>query len=477
MCESAERPDLFDLAVRDEQPVPAARRDQDSVVAARPAGSRDERPAVDSLEAEGDVRLREDVVGVDRGAVAAARPRQGLLEAEQAGGDCESKESASDERNRGAAKQTLAPGVSVVGAWALSRLLVFGVALAVQFFGWPSHFRPGLAHHPFALLGVWDGRWYRMIATRGYFLLPGHPGPGAFFPQSDPAFFPLLPLGLRGLHALGLPLNIAGFLLSNLGFLIGLLALERVGRSFLPADEARRAAVYAALFPFSFVFSMVYPEGLVFAAIALAYLLAVRERWFASAAFAALAAIGRPQGLFLLLPLAALARSRWRSLSPRSRSGAVAAILAPPAALASFSLYLWQEEGDPLAWSKAEHGWQRSFSFSGPMHALRQLVLTPHKGEEWLARDAIFLCLYLVALLIAARAGIPRSWIAAALLMLALPIASGSLTSEARFGLLALPVFWGLAIAGRRRPIDRAITIASPILLATATATILLRWP
>jgi hypothetical protein len=316
-----------------------------------------------------------------------------------------------------------------------------------------------------------------MIATRGYFLLPGHPGPQRFYPQSDPAFYPIFPVGLRGLHALGLSLNAAGFLISNLGFLAGLLALERIGRRLLPAADARRAAIYAAVFPFSFVFSMVYAEGLVFAAIALAYLFALRGQWLACAACAAIAAAGRPQGLFLILPLAALAWQRWPTLPTRSRLGAIAAILAPATALASFSLYLSRRVGDPFAWSKAEHGWGRSLSPLGPISALHQLVAMKHNSDAWLTRDAAFLALYLLALLVAARAGIPKAWLAAGLLMLLLPLTSGSFTSEARFGLLAPPVFWGLAIIGRHRAADRAIRLLSPLLLIAGTATILLRWP
>jgi hypothetical protein len=54
--------------------------------------------------------------------------------------------------------------------------------------------------------------WYRIVASRGYLLIPGR--------QSDPAFFPLFPVLERGLHSLGIPLALAGILLSNLGFVV-----------------------------------------------------------------------------------------------------------------------------------------------------------------------------------------------------------------------------------------------------------------
>src|SRR5207245_1648966 len=98
-----------------------------------------------------------------------------------------------------------------------------------------------LFNHPLALLTVWDGRWYRTVVERGYLLLPGR--------QSDPAFFPLLPVLERTLHVVGLPFSVAGVVLANLGFLVGLLALYELGRELLPEQDARRAATYLAIFP------------------------------------------------------------------------------------------------------------------------------------------------------------------------------------------------------------------------------------
>jgi hypothetical protein len=52
------------------------------------------------------------------------------------------------------------------------------------------------------------------------------------------------------------------------------------------------------------------------------------------------------------------------------------------------------------------------------------------------------------------------------------PLFSGSFESIGRFGLLALPIFWGLAWVGRRPAADRAIRGASVVLLVALTATI-----
>ena len=91
-------------------------------------------------------------------------------------------------------------------------------------------------------------------------------------------------------------------------------------------------------------------------------------------------------------------------------------------------------------------------------------------------RDAAF-CLVYVGLLVVAARVVPAGWIVAAALMVLLPIWSGSFTSDARFGLVAPPVYVGLARLGRLRAVDISIRVVSVALLVAATATILLRWP
>ena len=68
-------------------------------------------------------------------------------------------------------------------------------------------------------------------------------------------------------------------------------------------------------------------------------------------------------------------------------------------------------------------------------------------------------------------------WIVFGLAIVLLPLASGSLESDARFGLLALPMYWGLAVVARRRWLERGLLVLSAVLLLAATATIPLIFP
>jgi hypothetical protein len=351
----------------------------------------------------------------------------------------------------------------IVGWWAGSRAIVFGSALLIEAFGPRGLVGGDERAHPAGILGAWDGRWYRTVAENGYLLEPGR--------QSDPAFFPLYPMLLRVVHATGFSYEAAGVLLANGAFLVALFLFETLTREMLGRALARRATLYLALFPMGFVFSMAYPESVVLCLIALAALAALRRRWLVVAALAAVGTLARPEMLFVSLALLPLARAE------RERRGAaIGAMLAPPAALASFALYLQMRLHDPLAWTHAERAWGRRFTPLGLVRAV-EAIPGAFDGNAWIARDVGFFVLYIVLLVLAARADVPRSWVAAGALIVVLPTFSGSFHSDARFGLLAPAAFWGLAAAGSRPRVDVGVRCVSAVLLVGGTVSLAYVFP
>ncbi len=354
--------------------------------------------------------------------------------------------------------------VEVLCWWLLSRVVVFVAAVALYLRGGAiGFFGVDTVSRPFGTIESWDSRWYTTVARHGYLLVPGR--------QSDPAFFPLYPLILRLAHHAGISLMASGIILSNLALPAALLALYELGRRHFAEPVARRAAIYAAVSPMGFVFSMVYPQSLVLLAIGLTALLALHDRFGAAAMFAAAATLSRPEGVFLVLPLAACAIAAWPRLDPVSRGRAIAAVGAAPVALLTYPLYLQWALHDFGAWGAAQRAWGRSFSPTGVPHAIDQLIPTL-QHDPWLARDAVAIVLYTVLLVLAARAGTPRPWIVAGLLVLLVPLTSGSIESEARFGMLAPALYWGLAAVATSARRDRAIRLGSVLLLAAGTLTL-----
>jgi hypothetical protein len=339
----------------------------------------------------------------------------------------------------------LRPWLWLVGWWAVGRLVTIVTAFALHASIWQ--------------LGIWDGRWYRMVARYGYLVVPGR--------QSDPAFFPLYAILLRATHAIGIDYEFGGPLLANLGLLATLAVFYLLTRELGGEELARRATIYVAIFPFGYVFSMTYPESIVLGLIAGAGLAALRGRWLLAGLLGAAASLGRPEGVFVALPLLGIAWGRRRELTPARRGLALGAVLAPLAGLLSYPAYLGHVIHNPHAWQDAQEGWSRHFhllGFVGAVERLPQVIGADH----WLLRDVIAAAVYLVLLAVAVRAGLPLMWALAGAIVVVLPPFSGAFDSISRFGLLVPPIFWGLAVLGRRRRVDLALRGLSLALLVGA---------
>jgi hypothetical protein len=356
----------------------------------------------------------------------------------------------------------------IAGWWIAGRTVVLVTAVLVHRFGPLGWIRDVERAHALGPLAAWDGKWYRMVAAHGYLLLPGR--------QSDPAFFPLYPVLMRGVHALGPGYSTSGLLLANVGFLAALVAFHALSTELLGDDLARRATAYLAVFPLGYAFSMEYPESIVLALVAAAALAALRGRWGIAAVCAGAAALARPEGLFVALPLLVIAWRRREELTPVKRGVALGAVLAPFAAIASFSLYLWATLGEPMAWSVAEQAWGRHFAPLGIADAFGGLGRA-FAHDAWITREVVAAVVYLALLAAAARARVAWPWIVSGAAVVVLPLFSASFDSIGRFGLLAPAVFWGLAALGRDPRLHRLILTLSFPLLAAAVVVLPLRYP
>jgi hypothetical protein len=179
----------------------------------------------------------------------------------------------------------------------------------------------------------WDAAWYLVIAHYGY-----RPDLGAFT-SSRTAFFPLYPLGLGAISALGVPPIAAGVLLSVAALALALYGIHRlttlelsraeaglrsragaVGRTQVEghaglrsragatngAEAARLAVLVTAFAPMAFFFSAVYSESLYMALSVGVFLCARRGRWAWVGVLGALSTATGSAGVLLLLPAAML---------------------------------------------------------------------------------------------------------------------------------------------------------------------------
>lgn len=358
-------------------------------------------------------------------------------------------------------REVLAVGL-VWLAWLGAILLTVTIGLASGAYtfsqGWSIH-------HGLWPLFAWDYNWYHFVAYGGY---PAGQGGRQY------AFFPLWPELLR--WSGGIPDVVAAAALAWAASAAAFFGLaEGIPRARL------RTALALACWPGSFVLTLAYPDALALAAAAWAAALALRGRLLAAGLLGAIAAVARPNGVLIALPLLWLARGK----GPRAWLGAAV----PVVAAAGVEAYFWSHSDNPRVFFDAQRQWGRG----GPgrfgdwadhlwqvltrhglligllavlaaaviLTAWRRFGLWPTvvvayacsvplllaatqslEGFVDSARAALVLPLLVVLWRLGPRY---RPWAAFATAVVGLLLLSGTMQSFGRQSLFAFPIFWAIA--------------------------------
>jgi hypothetical protein len=299
-------------------------------------------------------------------------------------------------------------------------------------------------------LTSWDGQWYLMIARRGYGL-PPVARPGTRWP-----FFPLLPATARAIGLLGVSPRWGLTVVANAAFVIALAGVWRLAGAFFSRRVAVIALWGAAIAPFSSVFSMGYPSSLFLAASTWAFVFVHDRRYLAAGTAGVLATLARPNGVVVLVGLAAAvcwsARTTVADGDARRPLTRVLRIVCGPGlfALGVWCVELWRWSGDPFAFWSAKRAWNEltivQFVQTWPRDAL------PHIVVAALA----------IALIVVAARRLQPAWVLFAACYL-LPSLGLGLVGLGRYSGECFPVLVACGIALERAP--RTITA---ILLATS---------
>jgi hypothetical protein len=217
----------------------------------------------------------------------------------------------------------------------------------------------------------WDATLFLRVAAFGY-----------TGPQTDPhatAFFPLLPLLLRGASDLGINPVAAGLAISAVASLVAFVYLFRLAEEEMGEGTGRRAVLYLALFPTAVFLVAPYSEALFLAGAIPAFYYARRSRWSLVPLPAAVAMGARFAGCFLLLGLLVEFLSQRKFSARRVRTAAIAlAIGALP--LAAYSWFLYRVKGDALYYFVDQRaGWGRLLT--SPLQAFRATWDTWNSGQ------------------------------------------------------------------------------------------------
>ncbi len=206
-------------------------------------------------------------------------------------------------------------------------------------------------------IDLWDSRWFIRAAEYGWpSQLPHVHGHVA---GNTTAFFPLFPLTIRWLSYLtGFSLLTAGVMITSATGLTAIVAVWALVRHYAGQNAADRATLLLALFPGSFVLSMVYSEGMAITFVALGILALMRRRWLVAGVFGMLATAVTPIALAFMVSCAWCA---YREMTRHRNWRSLAALVVTPLGFIAYQLWLWQHTGTLMAWRLTERGGWHSY--------------------------------------------------------------------------------------------------------------------
>lgn len=321
---------------------------------------------------------------------------------------------------------------AVIVPFLLTRALVVAVALAATAFVPLSAVCRNACHaSSIPLLDVasrWDADPYLVIARDGYHAdAPSHV-----------AYFPLYPFLMRiaaGLFGGDDAYLAAGVVISNLALFAAVAYLARSVMLDHDAPTATRSAVYLLVFPTTVFLSAVYAESLFLALAIAATYHARRREWLLAGALAALAALTRPFGAVVALPLAMEALRR-----PVAIRGLAATLLAPAAFFAWLAV-LWLITGDPRALLTAQAQWG-----TRPGLSLQVFADLFDPAVYSFPYFVLAFTVFIGALVVISWRVLRPSLAAFGTVVFLVAISTGSLTSAPRYYLAVFPAFIALAV-------------------------------
>jgi hypothetical protein len=312
----------------------------------------------------------------------------------------------------------------------------------------------------------WDSRWFLRAAIHGWPRhLPYHHGHVA---GSTIAFFPLFPLSIRWLSRVpGLTPLAAGIMLTTVSGLTAMIGVWALVRHYSDGPSADRATLLVALFPGSFVLSMVYSEGFALTFLAFGILALLQRRWLVAGLLGLLASATTP--VALAFEVSCLWCAYREIVDHRSWRAVVAPILAP-LGFVGYQVWIWQHTGSVDAWRLTERGGWKSYpSFLYAVHTVTIFVRDPLATNK--TQDLLFVCTVaaVVAAVVAIRSSMPTAMLLYGLSAGVLGMISAPIGLRPRFILLAFPLIVAVGTRLRGR-VYAAVTALSAVALVVLTA-------
>lgn len=285
-----------------------------------------------------------------------------------------------------------------------------------------------------------DGVHYIEIAKFGY--------------TTEAGFFPLYPILIKILSLFIGNYFIAAILISNTSFVVGLIFFHKLIKLDYPNKIANQAIIFLLIFPTSFFFAAAYSESL-FLALLMSCLYFTRKRmWFLASILGLLLSSTRIVGI-LILPVLfwefyTLEKTNFKNISLKLIS-----LFLVPLGLLSYMIFNYIHWGNFMYFIKAQGMFSNNRSvdqvilFPQTLFRYSKIIATvPYQQYEWwIALVELSLTFFVLTLLLFGfKQRMRISYLIFSILVLLLPISSGTLSGMPRYVLMTFPIYITIAL-------------------------------
>ena len=226
----------------------------------------------------------------------------------------------------------------------ISRIFTLGIFVFVALLLKQWNNLPSFGYSMQEVLTSWDSQFYVDIVKNGY------------HKEFLTVWFPLYPMTVKLLNMLGVEIYLAAFLISNTTLLIASIYFYLLVSKLYNRNIATFALILFLFSPITFFYSTIYTESLFTMLTVLAFYFLYEKRWLYFSIFAALAAITRNAGVFILVPFAYLyfKEYRFNKQSVIRLCGYTSIVIS---GVVFYMAYLYWRWDNPILFVTLQSGW------------------------------------------------------------------------------------------------------------------------
>ncbi len=303
---------------------------------------------------------------------------------------------------------------------------------------------------PFAQL---DARAYLDIAKNGY--------NAEFNDTSNYGWYPLYPLLVRLFSFVGYELS--AFLIANIFSFFSVVLLYLLVKYEFNEKIGEKSLFYLLFFPSAFFLTAMYSESLFLALVLAMFILANKSKWHYVGLLGFMAALARPQGIIMLIPMAYMYMKNEKKL----KLSAIFLVLIP-IGLLTLMTYHYSVTGDPFIQFYTHGKYQRNVTlpFVAFSNTIREIFSEQRIFDIAVSIFNVSIALFLTFLAYLSYRELKLEYTLYFTLSLLIPFFSASLASISRFGLVMFPAFMVIALKSEDKKYSKWIMLIYAVFIA-----------